>query len=92
MVNKRLFFISSLPGLFIRKKNACSYVFYVFQVGDTVIGTHFIDLSTISHDGDKGEKHTFSSICYKMLNLFKDTCQPLVQHLYTSTGQPETTA
>ena len=25
------------------------------KVGDTVIGTHFIDLSTISHDGDKGK-------------------------------------
>ena len=25
------------------------------QVGDTVIGTHYIDLSTISNDGDKGD-------------------------------------
>lgn len=25
-----------------------------YQVGDTVIGTHYIDLSTISNDGDKG--------------------------------------
>ncbi len=24
-------------------------------VGDTVIGTHFLDLSQISHDGEKGE-------------------------------------
>ena len=24
-------------------------------VGDTVIGTHFLDLSAISHDGDKGK-------------------------------------
>jgi hypothetical protein len=24
-------------------------------VGDTVIGTHFLDLSTISNDGDKGK-------------------------------------
>ena len=24
-------------------------------VGDTVIGTHFVDLGQISHDGDKGE-------------------------------------
>ena len=27
-------------------------------VGDTVIGTHFLDLSQISHEGDKGE-HCF---------------------------------
>ena len=27
----------------------------VFQVGDSVIGTHFIDLSTISNDGKTGE-------------------------------------
>ena len=25
------------------------------KVGDTVIGTHYIDLSTISNDGDKGD-------------------------------------
>ena len=24
------------------------------QVGDAVIGTHFLDLSTISNDGEKG--------------------------------------
>ena len=27
----------------------------MFQVGDSVIGTHFIDLSTISNDGKTGE-------------------------------------
>ena len=26
------------------------------NVGDTVIGTHFLDLSQISNDGDKGEE------------------------------------
>ena len=25
-------------------------------VGDTVIGTHFLDLSKISNDGDKGKR------------------------------------
>ena len=29
----------------------------MFQVGDTVIGTHFIDLSTISNDGKTGKTH-----------------------------------
>ena len=29
--------------------------FYIFQVGDSVIGTHFIDLSTISNDGKTGK-------------------------------------
>ncbi|XP_071746024.1 otoferlin isoform X2 [Lepeophtheirus salmonis] len=39
-------------------------------VGDTVIGTHFLDLSTISHDGDKGFLPTFG---------------PAFVHLYGST-------
>merc|ERR1719350_2698740 len=39
-------------------------------VGDTVIGTHYIDLSTISNDGDKGYLPTFG---------------PAFVHLYGST-------
>jgi hypothetical protein len=40
------------------------------QVGDTVIGTHFIDLSSISNDGEKGFLPTFG---------------PAFVHLYGST-------
>jgi hypothetical protein len=31
-------------------------------VGDTVIGTHFLDLSSISNDGDKGK--LFDTMCF----------------------------
>ena len=40
------------------------------QVGDSVIGTHFIDLSTISNDGKTGHLPTFG---------------PAFVHLYGST-------
>ena len=30
------------------------------QVGDAVIGTHFLDLSTISNDGEKGIIYIFN--------------------------------
>ena len=34
------------------KRNTNKYIIYK-KVGDTVIGTHFIDLSSISSDGEK---------------------------------------
>ena len=59
------------------------------KVGDTVIGTHFIDLSTISHDGDKG-KYVFGN--FDLTQLLQATCQHLVLHLSICTGPPGTTA
>ena len=35
--------------------NECILILFE-KVGDTVIGTHFVDLSTISNDKDKGER------------------------------------
>ena len=32
-------------------------------VGDTVIGTHFLDLSSISNDGDKGKLALHLLLC-----------------------------
>ena len=39
---------------------------FIFKVGDTVIGTHYIDLSTISNDGDKGDNPI------KIIELFEE--------------------
>ena len=36
-------------------------------VGDTVIGTHFLDLSAISHDGDKGKLYEGSHFFWAYL-------------------------
>ena len=71
MVKNRLYFTCSPPRLFIKKKNDCSNIFHVLKVGDTVIGTHFIDLSTISHDGDKGEKEHFLQNIFKLKMLIR---------------------
>ena len=37
-------------------------------VGDTVIGTHFLDLSSISNDGDKGK--LFLELSHKLELVF----------------------
>jgi len=61
-------------------------------VGDTVIGTHFLDLSCISNDGDKGLSKIL--ICHhskvverdeKLFLGFLPTFGPAFIHLYGST-------
>ncbi|CAG2054113.1 unnamed protein product [Timema podura] len=58
-------------------------------VNNTVIGTHFIDLKTISNDGEKGEPHQ-SALSFPMVGLgytrgFLPTFGPTFIHLYGST-------
>ena len=38
-------------------------------VGDTVIGTHFLDLSSISNDGDKGKTLRIQFIVTKVMAI-----------------------
>jgi hypothetical protein len=62
-------------------------------VGDTVIGTHFLDLSCISNDGDKGQLQFYEIIisttsklkkCFTHIG-FLPTFGPAFIHLYGST-------
>lgn len=45
------------------------------RVNDDVIGTHFIDLTEISNDGERGKKPvlpiSYSFICYSVNESFK---------------------
>ena len=52
------------------------------QVGDSVIGTHFIDLSTISNDGKTGE--------LTQLNLYKKKKNRFTRSDLLLTGQVKT--
>ena len=61
---------------------------YNCQVGDTVIGTHYVDLSTISNDGDKGV--VINRIIWLYLTQinptgYLPTFGPAFVHLYGST-------
>ena len=62
------------------------------QVGDTVIGTHYVDLSTISNDGDKGDSLTvvinrIIGLYLTLINItgYLPTFGPAFVHLYGST-------
>ena len=50
--NEQLVFTEMFPPLCQRIKVQLRHS---DSVNDTVIATHFLDLRTISHDGDKGE-------------------------------------
>ena len=61
-------------------------------VGDTVIGTHYVDLSTISNDGDKGGVIINWITGFTQISNLQDIYQHLARRLFTSMGQPETSA
>ena len=44
-------------------------------VGDTVIGTHFLDLSKISNDGDKGKRQYSLNKDQTMYHFFSFICE-----------------
>ena len=56
-------------------------------MGDTVIGTHYIDLSTISNDGDKGDNYNNWITVTSQIQPtgYLPTFGPAFVHLYGST-------
>ena len=54
-------------------------------MGDSVIGTHFIDISTISNDGKTGETIHIINIVDFLPKGYLPTFGPAFVHLYGST-------